>query len=109
MKRPLTKLERRQRRTPTTMFDSYPIPRQRCPYCNKGNDQASHLDCARGPQPRDFSMCASCGGLCIYDNDMTLRQVTREELYNLPTEVLHEIYLAAQIIKSRQRDRIKKN
>jgi hypothetical protein len=54
-----------------------------CPHCGVPVDAATPEDImneGRKPSPKDLSICFTCGGMCVYQDDLTLRALTDEEL-----------------------------
>jgi hypothetical protein len=48
-----------------------------CPYCGYFVDRASGVrDWNSRPDPGDFSICMSCGGVMRFNPNMTLRKIT---------------------------------
>jgi hypothetical protein len=56
-----------------------------CPHCGKTIDSASTPD--RGsdykPEPGDASLCFGCGEWCMFQDDLTLRKPSEEELIEI--------------------------
>lgn len=50
------------------------------------------------PEPGHLSVCMYCGALRMYDDDLSLRELTREEL----AEVMSDQEMSAQILRMRQ-------
>jgi hypothetical protein len=54
----------------------------RCPYCSADNS-AYDSDQPRQPKPGDYSMCADCGALCVFEEGwlgLRVRPLTEDEL-----------------------------
>lgn len=69
----------------TEPLDAHPnwnqTPPNACPYCNAPNDgwtstEGAHVE---RPQAGAVSLCFMCGGLCVYEDETTLRKATDEE------------------------------
>jgi hypothetical protein len=59
--------------------NSYPTANNRCPKCRNKLDKAF---CTTGdfkPRAGDFTLCAKCGVLLVFDDKLTLRFPTTEE------------------------------
>jgi hypothetical protein len=54
------------------------VPPHTCPVCKSVNDCASHA--SHTPQPGSISICAECGLLTIFNEDLTQRGLTKEEM-----------------------------
>lgn len=55
-------------------------PLSKCPHCHHRFDRASDVTKDRhSPSPGDFSVCINCGGLGIFNDDLTVRKATRQE------------------------------
>jgi hypothetical protein len=53
------------------------------------------------PEPGSISVCFYCAQICVFNNDMTLRNITQEELESLPFWVKWAIFDAVKAIKER--------
>jgi hypothetical protein len=60
------------------------VPQANCPHCGVAQDGASGL-CTSQPQPGDVSICVECGGVSVYQDDMTREKWPCSE--PLPPEV----------------------
>lgn len=63
-------------------------PEARCPICQRVVDACTHVDPARDAmaRPGDLSVCANCGALLIFLEDLRVRGLTREEFEELPAD-----------------------
>lgn len=58
------------------------VPPSPCANCNELNDRASTFYDAT-PNPGDFSLCAYCGHLMVFADDLTLRNPTDAEMQEM--------------------------
>lgn len=65
------------------MFSSYIVEKTACPYCGKAINMATNTENERGPEEGDLSVCGWCGGLLIFNEDLSIRKLTIEEIANL--------------------------
>lgn len=50
------------------------VPMSRCPNCDEPNDYAGAVDGSDAkPRPGDASICWRCGHLCVFDEDLRLK------------------------------------
>lgn len=73
------------------------IPESWCT-CGHLLSGATGIDYDERPEPGNLSVCAYCGVLRIYAEDLSLRELTREEL----AEVMADPELNAQVLQMRQ-------
>jgi hypothetical protein len=62
-----------------------------CLSCGKLFNAASDLGSDESPSPGDISMCLGCGHLMAFTDDMTVRELTSEEMH----EVAGDPYILA--------------
>ena len=67
------------------MTTSIQTQRNTCPGCGRVNDLATHAGeiNAGGPQPGNLSICFQCGHLAMFCDDMSLRELTDEEMHDV--------------------------
>jgi len=58
----------------------YRIPNTRCVACKKLMDAATPTGGGRGPQPNDIAVCAYCGHIQAYGDDMKFRELNDAEI-----------------------------
>lgn len=60
---------------------SNPLPSSRCPNCRSVSDCASPMFSKQvhRPRPGDFSLCAHCATLLVFDENLKLREPTEKE------------------------------
>lgn len=62
------------------MIDGVKLKPSLCPRCGYMTDMASHpTDPTARPKDGDFSVCLSCGGLLMFNEDLTLREVSKAD------------------------------
>jgi hypothetical protein len=59
-----------------------PTPESRCPKCGDLLTAAASIEGAT-PEPDDISLCARCGQVLVFKNDLTQRAATPEEIVEL--------------------------
>lgn len=70
-----------------------------CPNCNAQLDDATNLDDeSLRPKPGDVSCCIKCAAVLEYQDDMTLRVLSSDELLDLPDDVRLEIVSYSQAV-----------
>jgi hypothetical protein len=63
-------------------------PGRKCPTCDKRIDADTCLnDEGAAPQPGNASICAECGELLVFKEDLSLRQMSLEEELELPDDI----------------------
>ena len=56
-------------------------PESRCPQCNYKTGAATQVHGEEGsPEAGSISVCLNCGQLAVFNADLTLRRMTREEI-----------------------------
>lgn len=63
----------------------------RCLNCSESNDAASgvvdkHARNTLKPRPGDVTLCFYCGHVMMFDNDMSFRELTKEEKMHAATD-----------------------
>lgn len=77
-----------------------------CPSCGANLDASSAVDSKpRPPEPGDFSICAYCGDILVYDAQTRLRSAELNDLLTIPEDVRDGIYAAQKIIHERRKHR----
>ena len=75
----------------------YHVTKSHCIKCGQQMDGATPLGGGRGPQPADVAVCAYCGHLQAYDDDLTLRELTLAEALQCFDDP--QIVMAQQAVK----------
>jgi hypothetical protein len=55
-------------------------PIVQCVDCGKQLDGAAGIDTDAAPNPGDFTVCAYCGSIMVYNDELTLRQPNAAEV-----------------------------
>lgn len=78
------------------------VPVSVCVSCGESNDSFTSVkaDDAR-PKSGDISICLYCGHVAIYDDNLTLRELTDDEMYEIAG---HPILLRAQAVSAMYRE-----
>lgn len=96
-----------------TMKD-YSIPLSACPHCGYLLDRTTDAFGESSPHKDDISMCIACGKLAMFNEDLTLRKPTLDELLKLAasqsiTQVqLARSYIVGDKLKHKQHAKTKK-
>jgi hypothetical protein len=67
------------------------MPQCACLSCGKLFNMASDIDSDNEPSPDDITICLGCGHLMAFTDDMTVRELTSEEMH----EVAGDPYILA--------------
>lgn len=71
------------------------LPERECLQCGKKLDAASCLaDDTAVPRPGDISMCIRCGHLMTFADDLSYRELTEEELLEVPLDEVSQLQRA---------------
>lgn len=86
------------------------IPPSNCPSCNafiNGASPAKTND-ASEPSNGDFTVCIYCAGLAVYNEDLTLRKPSEEEMKIAAsnTEIIKMKYVVRQVIAMKEAEDI---
>jgi hypothetical protein len=54
-----------------------------CTNCHKVVDAASGVGTDDSPDPGDFTICIYCGHLMVFADDLTLRELTEDEMVDV--------------------------
>jgi len=65
------------------MPESFHVPPVMCPSCGKHLDAASSPDDDVKPSVGDISVCIYCSHICVFGDDMVLRNPTDEEMLQI--------------------------
>ena len=81
------------------------LPDSKCPTCGYTLDAATAADGSKDrPRKGDISICARCGEALIFGNDMTLHEMTADELAKLSLECTEELFKAQKFIRDRKKN-----
>jgi transcription initiation factor IIE alpha subunit len=75
------------------------LPVVHCPVCNYRMDSAVSVGSQSRPRPGDLSLCAKCGEILVYDENMGVRQPLVKEMVELPQDVHHNLEVAQNTIR----------
>ena len=53
-----------------------------CPGCNMKIDRATGITCEQ-PNPGDITICLNCGHIMAFKKDLTIRDLTDEEMHDV--------------------------
>jgi len=84
------------------------LPEDRCPMCDCRIEAASTPGKA-SPHPGDVSVCISCTSVLVFNDDLRLREMSRDEFANLHPENKSEILLVQRGIRMLDRRNLKGN
>ena len=79
------------------------VPGSRCPLCGHKLDAAMGIDSDEPPDPGDYSVCINCASPLVYNDDLSLRLMTGQELRELHPQNRRE--LEAGMATARRLDR----
>lgn len=68
-----------------TALPAHKIESSNCPGCGKQNDGAANLEGTEGPKPGDYSICIGCQGIFVFDSNLHMKEMTEEDILELPT------------------------
>lgn len=78
--------------------------KNRCSNCQKLLDRHTPIDKSHSVSPGSVSICFNCGQVCIFQEDLTLRNITEGEMAEIAIEnskAYMEINVAVKCIKER--------
>ena len=76
----------------------------KCPACNEVLNATSGLsDAAATPNPGDFSLCAYCGTVLRFNDDLSIREAEHADIEILDDELFEEIAVTQMLIRSRKK------
>lgn len=81
------------------MKTSYTCRDARCPKCHKQLTGASDPIGKAEPSPDDISVCAYCGALLTFNNDLTVREASRDDLASLSPELAWKLGLIVGAVR----------
>lgn len=70
-----------------------------CPGCLRKLTAVSS-ETGEKPRPGDMSLCVYCGTVCYFEQGLTLREVTEDDLASLRPDQLRSLLLAQRQIKA---------
>lgn len=78
------------------------MPETHCPCCEEMLDAVTSLDADGAPEPGDVSLCAYCGEILQFDEDMQLTKVTEEVWNSLPLFSRSELIKVQGLVRSKR-------
>jgi Zn ribbon nucleic-acid-binding protein len=72
------------------------IPLSACPACGHRFDGATCVGADGIPKPGDYTICIKCGHLMAFADDLTLRELTSNEMHDIAGD---ERVLAVQRVR----------
>jgi hypothetical protein len=75
-----------------------------CPGCRVRINAATGTDGVSVPTPGDISVCFNCGTLLVFNTDLTVRQLTLEELVGLDQETRDELEKIQKFLRKHKKD-----
>ena len=77
-------------------------PEAKCLRCEHKVDAVSHpTNDEVVPKPGDATVCLYCGYLMVFTDDMTFRELTEEELLEVPLDELSQLQRARKVVMDR--------
>lgn len=71
---------------------SHRVPTCACPVCGYKLDRATDASGkAAIPAEGDVSVCIDCTAFLVFQQDLTVREMTLEEVGNLPDHIRHQL------------------
>lgn len=59
------------------------LPESSCLCCGRKTNMASSVGCDSKPSPGDVTVCIACGHLMAFADDLSLRDLTKDELLEM--------------------------
>lgn len=80
-----------------------PLPMSTCPTCGYQVDAATHpVNDKAVPKPGDLSLCMKCGELMTFNDDMTLRLSSIEDVMGLKPEENNLLERTQKLIREKR-------
>lgn len=71
-----------------------------CPKCKKKLDAASAVDGHdQVPVENDITICSGCSAVLVYQKDLSLSELSKEDIEGLPQELKDQIGTAQEFLK----------
>ena len=71
-----------------------------CPNCKKKLDVVSAVDgYDRLPIENDITICSNCSAVLVYEKDLSLSELSDDQISNLPEELKSQINMAKDFLK----------
>ena len=93
------------------VFDEHKVPEGKCPGCGHHFNAASATRIhPEAPKPGDLTVCIQCARPLIYEANLTLRLLRREEVAALDADVLQDLARIIVAVRTvRQREALKRH
>lgn len=79
--------------------DGSVLPESVCPTCKYVMDAATDSKGIHRPSAGDFSVCAKCGEIMLFNEDLTLCEATLSDLMCLPSDIEAQLLHVQRIIR----------
>lgn len=63
------------------------MPQQKCPCCGDIMNFAAHSSLRRELKANDYAICSHCRAFLRFDENMTIRELTQEEIVDMPANI----------------------
>jgi len=81
------------------------LPEAECLRCRKKVDAASCIaDDGAAPEPGDVTICIFCGYLMTFADDLSFRELTEEEILELPLDEISRFQIARKRIEESKKN-----
>jgi len=74
-------------------------PLNQCPNCGKDIDSATGMDKGVPPNPGDLSVCLYCASFLVFNDDLSVRMITLEEVGDLAVEERSQLVMIRDEIR----------
>lgn len=64
------------------------VPKSRCPACGESHHMACSINGIHKPTPGDITICIDCAHVMAFDNNLLLRNLTKEEEAEIESNLL---------------------
>lgn len=81
---------------------------QSCPSCGKSNNSTTGINSQEQPKPGDVSICFYCAFVSVFDENLKLTPISKQQLESLPQDVIFQISKAKLAILAKRRNGIEK-
>lgn len=78
-----------------------PLPISKCPVCGYKMDSATCVGDERAmPRPNEISLCLKCGEVMAFNDDLSLRQASLNDLIDVPERGMRQITAIQKLIRA---------
>lgn len=78
-------------------MDYHDVPDTTCPVCSKPLNGATGVDTTASPVEGSVSVCLHCASVLVFNSDLSLRQMTEQEMGTLSQEDQDDLTYARSI------------